>query len=95
MQSYYIRNIPVKLSIEGTDPRIIPDLSAWADVVVEEQPKATLIPVNAVQREGGKSFVYVKQGEGWAKREVALGSANNTHVIARSGVNEGDEVRLQ
>lgn len=95
MQSYYIRNIPVKLSIDGTDPRIIPDLSAWADVVVEEQPKATLIPVNAVQKEGGKSFVYVKQGQQWAKREVALGSANYTHVIVRSGVNEGDELRLQ
>ncbi len=94
-QSYYIRNIPVKLSIDVTDPRLIPDLSAWADVVVEEQPKATLVPLGAVHKEGAKSFVYVKQGAQWNKREVALGSANNTHVIARSGVNEGDELRLQ
>jgi len=94
-QSYYIRSIPVKLTIEGTDPRIIPDLSAWADVVVEEQPRATLIPLNAVHKEGDKSFVHVRQGQQWTKREVALGSSNNTHVIARSGVNEGDELRLQ
>jgi multidrug efflux pump subunit AcrA (membrane-fusion protein) len=94
-QSYYIRNIPVKLTIENVDPRIIPDLSAWADVVVEEYPKATLAPINAIQKEGGKSFVFMKQGDKWAKREVALGSANNTHVIIKSGLNEGDELRLQ
>jgi HlyD family secretion protein len=94
-QSFYIRNIPVKLTIEGSDPRIIPDLSAWADVVVEEKDKATLIPINAVYREGGKNVVYVRQGQQWAKREVALGSANNTHVIVQSGVSEGDELRLQ
>ncbi|MFN7937596.1 MAG: HlyD family efflux transporter periplasmic adaptor subunit [Bryobacteraceae bacterium] len=94
-QSYYIRNIPVKLTIENVDPRIIPDLSAWADVVIEEQPKATLIPLNAINKEGDKNYVYIKQGQQWSKREVALGSANNTHAIVKSGVNEGDELRLQ
>lgn len=32
--TYYIRNVPVRLTIAGRDPRLIPDLSAWAHVAV-------------------------------------------------------------
>jgi hypothetical protein len=35
----YIRNIPVRVTIEGTGPRIIPDLSAGAAIVRDEQGK--------------------------------------------------------
>ncbi len=30
--SYYVRNVPITIHIEGSDPRLIPDLSAWAFV---------------------------------------------------------------
>jgi HlyD family secretion protein len=33
-QSYYIRNIAVNVAIEGSDPKLIPDLSASGDVLV-------------------------------------------------------------
>lgn len=29
-ESYWVRSVPVKIAIEGSDPRLIPDLSAWA-----------------------------------------------------------------
>lgn len=32
--TYYIRNVPVRLNIEGTDSRLIPDLSAWAQIAL-------------------------------------------------------------
>ncbi|HVX66547.1 MAG TPA: efflux RND transporter periplasmic adaptor subunit [Bryobacteraceae bacterium] len=31
-ETYYIRNIAVRIAIEGSDSRLIPDLSAWAQV---------------------------------------------------------------
>jgi hypothetical protein len=31
-ETYYIRNIAVRIAIEGSDKRLIPDLSAWAQV---------------------------------------------------------------
>ena len=34
--SAYIRNVPIRVKIEGSDPRLIPDLSASADVVIEK-----------------------------------------------------------
>ena len=30
--TYFIRNVPVQITIHGQDPRLIPDLSAWAEV---------------------------------------------------------------
>ena len=34
-QSYYIRNIAVNIAIDGSDPKLIPDLSASGDIVLE------------------------------------------------------------
>jgi hypothetical protein len=38
---YYIRQVPVNIAIEGSDPRLIPDLSAWAFVDTEKQQQAS------------------------------------------------------
>jgi hypothetical protein len=90
----FIRNVPVKLDIEGADPRVIPDLSAYADVVVEEQQNATLAPLGAIREERGKHYAFVKQGEQYVKREVKLGSMNNLHAVVVSGLQAGEELRL-
>lgn len=93
-QNYYIRNVPIRLSIDGTHSHLIPDLSAYADVELESKDNATLVPLGAVKQEGNKNYVFVKQGEGWLKREVNLGSINNTHAIATAGISAGEEVRV-
>lgn len=93
-QNYYIRSVPIRVTIDGADPKLIPDLSAFADIVVEQKENATLVPLGAIHEEGKKSFVYVKKGEGWEKREISLGSSNNLYAIANSGVTSGDELRL-
>ncbi|MBI3680520.1 MAG: HlyD family efflux transporter periplasmic adaptor subunit [Acidobacteria bacterium] len=94
-QNYYIRSVPIRLTIQTTDSRVIPDLSAFADVVVEKKDRAVLVPLGAIHQEGGRNFVYVKQGEQFVKREVALDSANNLFAMAASGVVGGEEVRLR
>ena len=70
--SNYVRQIAVRLAIEGSDSRVIPDLTASADVLYAEQDQALLVPREAVYEEGGKSVVYVKQAESFTPREVAL-----------------------
>ncbi|MBL8215867.1 MAG: HlyD family efflux transporter periplasmic adaptor subunit [Bryobacterales bacterium] len=93
-QNYYIRTVPVKLDILTVDNRVIPDLSAFADVAVESKADATMVPLGAVRDEDGKKVVYVKKGEGFEKRPVTLGSANNTHAVVMAGLTAGEEVRL-
>jgi len=94
-QNYYIRNIPVRLSIEGRDERVIPDLSASADVLLSEKDGAVLVPREAVQEANGKPVVFVRQGGAFAPRQVELGETSNTQVAVISGLQPGDEVALQ
>lgn len=93
-QQYYIRTVPIKLAIMGSDPRLIPDLSASGDVLVERVEQATLIPVSAVSTEKGKDFVRVKTADGFEKREVKLGSRNEAQIAVLSGVRSGEQIRV-
>jgi hypothetical protein len=92
--NYYIRTVPVRISIEDQDSRVLPDLSAWGDITVEKVDAATQIPISAIHDEGGRSFIYVRSGEDFQKREVQLGFHNDTHVAITAGLSEGEEVRL-
>jgi hypothetical protein len=44
---------------------------------------------DAVFTENGKSYVKVKSGSGYEKREVKLGAANDVEQVIVSGVEKG------
>ncbi|MDX2268819.1 MAG: HlyD family efflux transporter periplasmic adaptor subunit [Bryobacter sp.] len=94
-QQNYLRTIPVRISIDATSDRLIPDLSAAADVTTElAQDKAVIIPRSGLVEEGGKFFVYVKQSANFLKKQVDAGMMNFTHASVQSGLREGEEVAL-
>ena len=92
-ENYYIRNVPVMIAIGGTDPRLIPDLSAYGDVHLRTVANQVQAPLAAVQENGSKATVRVKVGDHWETRAVTLGERNNTYVAIASGLKAGDEVR--
>jgi len=82
------------------DPRVIPDLSVSADIVLETaaQP-APLVPRQAIFYEGSgadaKPFVYLRASNGqFERRSVALGLESNTEVAVTSGVKVGEVVAI-
>ena len=91
----YVKQIPIRVSIESRDNKVLPDLSGSADVVLKTEENALQVPRDAVTEEGGKTYVRVRQGDQFARREVQLGESNNTHYLVRAGLNEGDEVLLR
>lgn len=93
-QNYYIRNIPVRISILERDPRVIPDLSASADVVLGSRDKAILVPLEALQSDNGKNVVFVKQGDEFKEKAVEVGLRNNTQAAVMAGLQPGEEVAL-
>ena len=92
--SFYIRNVPVRFAIMGSDPRLIPDLSAYGNVEIERQDDALLAPLGTIRTKGDKSYVAVKTPQGFEDREVEVGMVNNTHASIVSGLKEGEELRL-
>ena len=93
-QQYYIRNVPIRVQMLTFDQRVIPDLSASADVALESERNVLLAPASAVTVENGASYVYVQGPKGFERREVKTGMNNGTHVVILEGVQEGEKVRF-
>ena len=98
-RAQFKKDVLVRFRLEKMDPRVIPDLSVSADVILEEEEAlAAVAPIEAVQGsagEGTKAFVLVRSATGqWERREVELGLASYTHVVIKSGVKTGEIVAL-
>ncbi len=93
-QNAYVRTIPVRVHLTDSDPRVIPDLSASADVRLSRVADSTIVPLGAVREEDGKSVVFVRGAKGLEKREVELGARNEVQAAVLSGLSAGDQVAL-
>jgi HlyD family secretion protein len=91
----YVGEIPIRIKIERTDPRVIPDLTGSAEVVLNTESNTLLAPREAVFDENGGQVVFLQGPEGWIRKPVELGSVNFTTVAIHSGVKKGDVIALQ
>lgn len=91
-ENYYIRNIPIRVSIDKVDPRVIPDLSAFADVEVRSKENGLLVPRSALNYEGQKAFVMRSVGGKLQKVPVTVELTNATLAAVSGGLQEGDQV---
>jgi RND family efflux transporter MFP subunit len=88
-----IRTFSALFSIQGNDPRLLPDLSAALDIVLQSSDSALVVPRNAIGHESSGDFVWVKGATGYDKRAVKLGPLSDTEAVILSGVSGGDMVR--
>jgi multidrug efflux pump subunit AcrA (membrane-fusion protein) len=97
MRANFLKEVPVMLKMDATDPRVIPDLSVSVDVIIESEEQATIAPLGSVFSDGsGKApFVYVKTQAGWERREVQLGLTTYTSVSVKSGLQPGEIVAAE
>jgi len=93
----FVKEIAVRLKLDQTDPRVIPDLSVSAEVVLDSQQNATIAPLASIFRDDSSqdAHVYVRAANGWNRRAVELALANNIAVAVRSGLKVGDVVALE
>ena len=88
-----VRTFSALFSIQGSDPRLLPDLSAALDIVQQSAENALVVPRQAVARESGGDFLWVKSASGYDKRAIKLGSMSDTEAVILSGVSRGEIVR--
>ncbi|MCC7342343.1 MAG: efflux RND transporter periplasmic adaptor subunit [Bryobacterales bacterium] len=93
-ENYYIRNIPIRVTIDHADARVIPDLSAYADVEVRSKEHGLLVPRAALNYEGEKAFVMRSVGGKLQKVPVTIELTNATLAAVSGGLQEGDQVVL-
>ncbi len=89
-----IRAFTVVFSIQGSDPRLLPDLSAALDITLESLPNTIVIPRQCLVHDATGDFVMVKSGLSYEKRAVQIAGMNDTEAAVRSGIRKGDLVEL-
>ena len=88
-----VRTFTASFSVQGTDPRLLPDLSAALDLDLGTQKNVLVIPWQSIGTEAGHSFVWLKTRVGFEKRSVQTRSRNDLEAVVNSGVSEGDIIR--
>ncbi len=91
----YVSEIPVRVSLDKMDTRIIPDLTGSAEVLMQSEQNAVVLPRSAVFEENGGKYVFLQSPQGWIRKQVETGVTSYTHVAVRSGVQKGEVVALQ
>ena len=87
-----VRTFTALYRIQGTDPLLVPDLSAAVDVELSRVPKALVVPRDSVATEGTQHYVWVKSSTGFDKRAVEIQAESDLQAVVRSGVKVGDVV---
>src|SRR6266576_248521 len=88
-----VRSFGARFSVQGTDPRLLPDLSAALDVDLGSQKSVLVIPWQSIGVEADHPFVWLKSTGSFEKRAVQMGPRNDLEAVVVSGLKEGDIIR--
>src|SRR5262245_60549758 len=88
-----VRNFVAIVSVQGSHPQLLPDLSAAVDVELARTDNVVVVPRDAIVRDRDAATVLVQDGETIRARAVTLGAMNDHEVIVASGLEPGAVVQ--
>jgi HlyD family secretion protein len=87
-----VRAFSAVVTIDGSNARLLPDLTAAIDVELERIKNALVVPWSAVTRTADKASVRVREGNSVVSRPVTLGPSDEVDVVVTSGLTSGQVV---
>jgi len=88
----HVRSFTARFLVQGSDHRLLPDLSAALDLELASQKDVLVISRQSLGFEAGHSYVWTNNGGNLVKREVKLGASNDLEAVVVSGLAEGDVI---
>src|ERR1700730_6913791 len=88
-----VRSFAARFSVQGTDPRLLPDLSAALDLDLSTQNNVLVVPWQSIGTEADHPFVWLKTTGSFEKHAVQRGPRNDLEAVVVSGLKEGDIIR--
>ena len=89
-------NYDVVVAIDGRDGRTLrPEMTAAVTIALSAKEGVLAIPAQAVRRERGKNWVYVKKPGGSSQREIVVGWKDGAWIEIVKGLEEGETVFLE
>ncbi|MBS0151238.1 MAG: efflux RND transporter periplasmic adaptor subunit [Nitrospira sp.] len=87
------RTMQLRIELPNQDGRLKPEMFSTIRLFSESQPDRLAVPEAALQRDQGRTFVFVQHGANeYEMREVHIGDSNGTLTSILSGLNEGEPV---
>jgi cobalt-zinc-cadmium efflux system membrane fusion protein len=86
------RTVKVRTEVPNPDGRLKPDMFANVEIITDVNSTAVSVPQSAVLEDGGKSIVFVAEGNGYKQKQVQLGIKNGDRVEIIDGLNSGERV---
>jgi multidrug resistance efflux pump len=77
-------------SVEGLKP----GMSAEVEVILEQHADVLTIPVAAVVETEAGAFCWVRTADGTRRRALQLGDSNDSFIVVKAGLKDGEEVVL-
>ncbi len=84
-----------EIIIDGTNPQLKPGMSVSVEIIVAELYNVITVPVQAIYARKGHTVCYVLRAGYYEARPVLMGSASETFVQIRKGLEEGETVLLR
>jgi cobalt-zinc-cadmium efflux system membrane fusion protein len=87
------RTMQIRLELPNPDGRLKPEMFATIRLASEPQPDQLSVPEAALQRDQGRTFVFVQRdADTYEARDVQIGESNGSFTTILGGLNEGDPV---
>ncbi|HEX5545702.1 MAG TPA: efflux RND transporter periplasmic adaptor subunit [Nitrospira sp.] len=87
------RTMQLRIELPNRDGRLKPEMFAAIRLFSEAQPDRLAVPEAALQRDQGRTFVFVQRNTNeYELREVHIGESNGTVTAILDGLNEGESV---
>lgn len=86
------RTIKARVEVANADGRLKPDMFANAAIDTTSADKALTVPTGAVLLLEGKKALFVREKDGFEKREVELGDNLGGRFVIKSGIEAGEAV---
>jgi macrolide-specific efflux system membrane fusion protein len=85
---YYITTV----SADNREGKLMADMTANVTIFLDKRKGVLTVPNKAVQREGGKKYVYALTGGIPEKRYVGIGWKDSSYTEVVNGLKEGETV---
>ena len=84
----------IKASVKiPSDVTIRSGYSANAEIVLDKADGVVTLPESAIQFEGEKTYVMIKEADGYVRRDVETGLSDGINIEVKDGIKAGDKVR--
>lgn len=85
----------VKIIVNEKDTSLRPAMTTGNNIVVNKLKDVLFIPLETIHTQGDSiTFVYVKEGLSFSKKQVLIGETNDNFAVVKEGLKEGEKLYL-